>query len=412
MVAINFEQITSSTTVLLRQCIISLITVISIIIFSCCTIKVKQKEERSEIYTIDVEAAVENKVDVPISEIATEVSYVSLETNKNSLIGKIQNVEITRSYIFVCERKGLYQFTHEGKFIKQIGRVGRGPSEYSSIIHFAVNEDANTIIVQSDNAFIWYDINGRHVKTDRKFKCSTALKFYSPTRLACNRFSDIENPTCLTIWDSNLVPLYNFKSHNPPKKKKLKMSSGPLYVYEDNLYYKEKYNDTLYCVRDSLMIPHVIYNEKNLLLDKDFDLHPGSIKKQFAKVKNKLVNGPIVESNMYVFTSYLSGMFLKPEDLSHTRILFNKSDNKTMALAKAEFVNDIDGGFDFWPSGTFKNGILYRYILPYELKAHVASEAFKNSSPRYPEKKEALQKLANSLSENDNPVLMLVRLRE
>jgi hypothetical protein len=46
-----------------------------------------------------------------------------------------------------------------------------------------------------------------------------------------------------------------------------------------------------------------------------------------------------------------------------------------------------------------------------QLKAHVASESFKNSTPKYPEKKRELEKLAVSLKETDNPVLVLVKMK-
>ena len=55
---------------------------------------------------------------------------------------------------------------------------------------------------------------------------------------------------------------------------------------------------------------------------------------------------------------------------------------------------------------------LISWIDTIKVKAHVASEAFKNSTPKYPEKKKELEKLANSLKETDNPVLMLVRLKK
>jgi hypothetical protein len=48
----------------------------------------------------------------------------------------------------------------------------------------------------------------------------------------------------------------------------------------------------------------------------------------------------------------------------------------------------------------------------YKLKDLISSDDFKNSTPKYPEKKKYLEKLANSLDENDNPVLMLVKLKE
>ena len=35
----------------------------------------------------------------------------------------------------------------------------------------------------------------------------------------------------------------------------------------------------------------------------------------------------------------------------------------------------------------------------------------KKITPKYSEKKKALEKLANSLDENDNPVLMIVKLK-
>ena len=52
------------------------------------------------------------------------------------------------------------------------------------------------------------------------------------------------------------------------------------------------------------------------------------------------------------------------------------------------------------------------YNILYQIKVRVASNEFKNSSPKYPEKKKELEKLANSLKETDNPVLMMVRLKK
>ncbi len=82
---------------------------------------------------------------------------------------------------------------------------------------------------------------------------------------------------------------------------------------------------------------------------------------------------------------------------------------------KGGIPNNFDGGLSFSPDTYFEeNGDEYLAgtIQPFELKAHVASDAFKNSTPKYPEKKKQLEQLANSLDENDNPVLMLVKLKE
>jgi hypothetical protein len=47
-----------------------------------------------------------------------------------------------------------------------------------------------------------------------------------------------------------------------------------------------------------------------------------------------------------------------------------------------------------------------------ELIRYINSNAFKQYIPIFPEKKKELEKLAASLNENDNPVLMLVKLKE
>ncbi len=75
-------------------------------------------------------------------------------------------------------------------------------------------------------------------------------------------------------------------------------------------------------------------------------------------------------------------------------------------------INDIDGGLNVYPQQIINNSTIVQWINVIDLKKHVASESFKNTTPKYPEKKKQLIKLANSLTENDNPVLMLVKLKE
>lgn len=50
-------------------------------------------------------------------------------------------------------------------------------------------------------------------------------------------------------------------------------------------------------------------------------------------------------------------------------------------------------------------------IQPYELKDFLNLEEVQNYTPQYPEKKKELEELANSLNEDDNPILMLVKMK-
>lgn len=78
-------------------------------------------------------------------------------------------------------------------------------------------------------------------------------------------------------------------------------------------------------------------------------------------------------------------------------------------------LNDLDGGTLFQPENYFvedSQEYMVGLQYPYQIKVHVASTDFKNLIPEYPEKKKELEKLANSLKETDNPVLVLVRLKK
>ncbi len=77
--------------------------------------------------------------------------------------------------------------------------------------------------------------------------------------------------------------------------------------------------------------------------------------------------------------------------------------------------NDLDNGPGFTPHYYFQEEgeeFLIGWVDAYKLKAHVIGEDFRSSTPKYPEKKKELEELAASLDENDNPVLMLVKLKK
>ena len=82
---------------------------------------------------------------------------------------------------------------------------------------------------------------------------------------------------------------------------------------------------------------------------------------------------------------------------------------------RIDILNDLDGGTLFQPENYFvedSQEYMVGLQYPYQIKVHVASTDFKNLIPEYPEKKKELEKLANSLKETDNPVLVLVRIKK
>ena len=72
------------------------------------------------------------------------------------------------------------------------------------------------------------------------------------------------------------------------------------------------------------------------------------------------------------------------------------------------------GAGDIWIRGIIDvdhEMYILSYMDTFEFKSLVESEAFINGEPLLPSKKKEMQILANKLSENDNPVLMLLKLK-
>lgn len=109
---------------------------------------------------------------------------------------------------------------------------------------------------------------------------------------------------------------------------------------------------------------------------------------------------------------YQFGMYFT---LDSENELFTYAKQLISSMQRPGLINDLDGGPDFAPGYCYREDgreYLLSWRNAFELKAHVESESFKNSTPKYPEKKRELEKLAASLDENDNPVLMLVKLKD
>ena len=92
---------------------------------------------------------VDEQKEIKLSEVASGVKYIPLETTAESLLDKdILNVTFAGDYLFVCDFVNLFQFTPEGKFIRKIGKAGEGPGEYAkSILAVTYDEDAKQIFI-------------------------------------------------------------------------------------------------------------------------------------------------------------------------------------------------------------------------------------------------------------------------
>ena len=102
-----------------------------------------------------------------LSELADSVSYVALETTKETLTDKA--IQCGDRYYTIINEERLLCFDIKGKYLHQIGRRGKGPEEYTWLDNyscFKVDSETNWVYCNSyDKRTQVYDENGKFVKS-------------------------------------------------------------------------------------------------------------------------------------------------------------------------------------------------------------------------------------------------------
>lgn len=363
-------------------------------------------------YFIDLDKSIENIKAIPLSSIGKEISYIPLETNPVCLIERINKISISDSFIFVSDGTKLIQFTRNGNFVRQIGSNGRGPGEYTYIWDFCVNKEARLIYTLNagSRGVLVFNFNGNFIKsfllptqqTQIIMIDTNSLMFHVPNMII--RSDDTTYSWLITDEDGRILSRHinhlkrvNFPGFTVPM-------APALYKFNRSVHFMEYGIDSLFYFNKEKIEPYATFNLGQLKMDPDPLLKSEEDEEKYSR--NIWIYSVIEDlNNLYINLNW--GISISP-----VSYVFNKQTSEATFLEDKGFLNDLDFGITFWPREILNDSILIDYIDAFQLKAHTASEVFKNSIPKYNKKKKELEKLANSLKETDNPVLMIVRLKK
>lgn len=161
------------------------------------------RQTKKEGIDIDLEKAVQKEI--LFSSFVDSISYIPLETRDDCLIGKIQDIIISDSIIFVLnkEQNTIFLFNQFGKYLRKINKVGSGPGEYTIINQMAYNAKRQSISLASSK-IIEYDLFGNLKKEfEAPFYVSDLYSFDNGDYLL-SRFERLDEPhVLLALVDAN-----------------------------------------------------------------------------------------------------------------------------------------------------------------------------------------------------------------
>jgi len=362
------------------------------------------RSNENKIYEFDPRHIFENQIN--LSEIADNIIYIPLDDSIP--IGMTYHYELVNDLLYLSIKDiGILTFNKNGKLINKIGNIGRGPGEYKFFMQFTVDEKNGNIYVLDYDIIKIYTSNGNFLRTIPLKETGGHFQelCYYNSKIFIPEYIGIGKAKYNWIIIDTLGNMISQKKNFIPEFSSAFLFKGGTFKFKNRISYWNIYDDTVYSI-----LPDLSYKASFLFSQGDHR-HPRYRVNDNSTLINIFHPHFIFETNHFLVFNYYFN--------KSTIALINKDNFKTFVTFPDQgtggIENDIDGGVPFQPAGYIiekDREYMTNLKYPYQIKARVASNEFKNSTPIYPDKKKELEILANRLKETDNPVLIMVRLKE
>ena len=412
-----------------------------LLLFSC---KAKQKEEggnvtnEKTIYEIDLSKDFTGSTcdNLLLSDIVEDVEYVQLETTDDCLIGAGFFCGFTEKDIYVLntnyKNEELFRFDRAtGKFIRKIGQIGQGPKDMMR--PGAIYADNNNVYASSSatNKIYVYDKDGEFVRTiptrrgwgERITILQNKYIIHNPGSdfvvtsnddgsnnqehgnrnlyIAAN-IQDMEGNTILTKCDTI-----------QGEKPSMTLDPNPIrWYYNGELNFYDEVDNIIYAANEKGFTPRYKLN-----LGKNRWVETGELTKEFLKY-----------IKIHYFQETADYLFIYWNQ--REKAYFARFNKKTEVLEveeeepfKSRFwhlyaygpKNDIDGCETYFRQGCGNyediTGSILFTITPDNID-RVREALEKAENVKFPEKRQQLLKMLDERKEDDNPILVIYKLKK
>ena len=401
--------------------------------FSCQEENIKEKDKT----IIPVAETVGTGEILNLSDYAKSVEYIPLETSDRVLVGGIQQGIYEKGYIIISDSKsGMCEiFYEDGRFKTQLGQRGQGPGEYIYIYAMTFLSSSNEVFLDINPSRCYlYDLDGNLKKSISRVKAPIPFRAFETVALTPDLyFSDLGAMGDFSYrglaWgtknDTSVYKLfpYSFKLDRVDDEPSGLGVTTRKWLYNGEIRYYREERDTIFTINSNLEFEYTFV--------LDFGKYKEPLECLFFGTRITRNNRCIFlyysfvpESSRYLFLTF-NFQDLAPELYTYearnprtgknvTRRqtlvhgLFDKDTGKLILLNQPVkhkylgFKNDLDGGPCFWPKYVSSDDKMVTWWNAGDFLE--LYEKLLNPSPE-------LKKVAEKLTPDDNPVLMVVTLK-
>lgn len=340
------------------------------------------------------ESKVNDKQDIPLSELVDDLQIIRLE-NKEEAYFKFQWMVFSDHYICVLQRDGspVKLFDKSGKFMGDIGAVGRGPGEYSSIYDALIDEKGQSIYLASfiDKSILKYDLAGNfRAKIDFGERLNKPRLFLNPDStlsLVHICFKDMGNKFVAANIQTSQIDSINH-TYVEELATTLKDKEGKKVGFEHEIWSYRNADDFPFMLTSTDTLYH--YNSMR-----------NEVKACFTVTMDKEKKG----DNFFIFNELPRHYWVSIVGDNGKSILIDKV---THDAFQAEIVNDFLGNLKIIPR--FQDGYFFDTYEPTVLKEKLEEHLASGGCPE--DQVDKLKEFMSTLKENDNYILFLGKLKK
>ncbi len=342
-----------------------------------------------------------------VSEFADTVLYIPLETSSESLIRRITQVQLIGNRILLNCFDKLLLYSKSGKFIRQIGKKGKGPGEYLIIFGFDVINDTILISTTGKRSLLKYSFQGNFLG-EQPTNSSWVNFSITPENNIIEYNNTIE---ALIFFDQKFNVIDTVFIDNNVSAKRA------IYTWWDTfdtffqkgtqkLFFTNYMSDTIWDISSGKKNIGYILNIGDKILPKKYQVEFfNGDSERFKRMAAPFQKVNLVETSKYLFL-FQKGWI---ENNIHSIYIHDRIRNVTRKFETPYIFDDLVGYQNLIPRYSASNCIIAT-INPVELK-----ESMKNKRS-ISKAEEDIQsplwlKQMEQVNENDNPILVLMQVR-
>lgn len=381
------------------------LVVLILVLYSCAN------EKNQSVATVDVELSSAPELK-NLSELATDIRYIPLETNPNSVMKFVNYLKVSDDKFYINTVLELLCFDKSGRFLYKLDQQGRGPKEYVYLSDFDINPGKNQVMVLTRGKLFFYN------ETDTGFRFSRQLDLKVQPSY-CD-FIPNEDNILLSFATASGENLYQCVGISPEGDTLFKRPNHNKFTRVSKVQMGFSIDNVINKSGDLMRVKNFL-SDTMYTLSKDYKFTPFMILNTGGKgiTPEFLANVPLPDnsgSNPMARFLMLSEILEVDRYLLHRHYfqgagswgVYDKElGESSMFDSKKLLKDDIAGGINIDPKFA-SNGMLYSWTDALTFKTFMSANSTGTEELKNPERAAELKQLAASIKEDDNHILIAI----